>query len=71
MRAPRKPSALKAGAMRVPAAKSADEASGSASGPAPRRQAGRPRVVKSKPDQPANDAKVVELDKYRKKYRKK
>jgi len=34
---------------------------------ASRRQPVRPKLVKSKPDQPANDAKVVELDKFRKK----
>jgi hypothetical protein len=34
---------------------------------APRRQPSGPKLVRSKPDQPANDAKVVELDKFRKK----
>jgi hypothetical protein len=40
---------------------------GEPGGAAPRRQPGGPKLVRSKPDQPANDAKVVELDKFRKK----
>ncbi len=40
---------------------------GEPGGATPRRQPGGPKLVRSKPDQPANDAKVVELDKFRKK----
>jgi hypothetical protein len=67
VRSPRKPGALKSDATNAVAARSAGEASGPAGAQTSRRQAARPRLVKSKPDQPANDAKVVELDKFRKK----
>jgi hypothetical protein len=67
MRGPRKPAALQDDATEDPARGSTEEASGPVGGQASRRQAGRPRLVKSKPDAPANDTKVVELDKFRKK----
>jgi uncharacterized protein len=44
-----------------------DEASDPAAGQAPRRQGARPKLVTSKPGEAANDANVVELDKFRKK----
>jgi hypothetical protein len=67
LRGPRKPAALVADATDQPATGSPDEMPGSIGGPSGRRQAARPKLVKSKPDTPANDAKVVELDKFRKK----
>jgi hypothetical protein len=50
-----------------PAAASTADGSGDAAGaPTPRRQAGRPKLVRATPDEAANDAKVVQLDKFRK-----
>jgi hypothetical protein len=50
-----------------PAAASTGEGGGDAAGAsAPRRQAGRPKLVRATPDEAANDAKVVQLDKFRK-----
>jgi len=67
VRGPRKPRALKGDLTSEVAVKSTPEAAGPAGGPISRRQAAGPKLVRSKPDQPANDAKVVELDKFRKK----
>jgi uncharacterized protein len=67
MRGPRKPGTLANDTAGAPATGSTDEASGPVGGQPPRRSAARPRLVKSKPDEPANDAKVVDLDKFRKK----
>jgi hypothetical protein len=62
-RSPRKPAAVEADA----AGKSpTDEVSGPVAGQTARRAA-RPKLVKSKPGAAANDSKVVELDKFRKK----
>ncbi|HWE18106.1 MAG TPA: ClpXP protease specificity-enhancing factor SspB [Hyphomicrobiaceae bacterium] len=61
-RAARKPRAA-----RIEAAGALPDSMGEPGGAAPRRQPGGPKLVRSKPDQPANDAKVVELDKFRKK----
>ncbi len=66
VRGPRKPAPLQNDAPGAPAEASADEATGPAAGPA-RWQGARPKLVKSKPEEPANDANVVELDKFRKK----
>jgi hypothetical protein len=52
---------------RSEAAGALPDSMGEPGGAAPRRQPGGPKLVRSKPDQPANDAKVVELDKFRKK----
>ena len=65
VRSPRKPRAAKGEAGGEPSAKplAGTEASGSSKG-------ARPKVVTTKPDQPeapANDTKVVQLDKFRKK----
>jgi hypothetical protein len=50
-----------------PAAASTADSSGDAAGASPqRRQAGRPKLVRATPDEAANDAKVVQLDKFRK-----
>jgi hypothetical protein len=62
----RKPRAAKTDAAREAGPRSLVEA-GAAGAPVQRRQAARPKVVRSKPDQPANDANVIELDKFRKK----
>jgi hypothetical protein len=67
VRSPRKPAALQGDASGEPAARPTDEASGPIGGQAARRQAARPKLVKSKPDAAANDSKVVDLDKFRKK----
>jgi uncharacterized protein len=67
MRGPRKSGTSANGTAGTPATGSADEASGPIGGQPPRRSAARPKLVKSKPDEPANDAKVVDLDKFRKK----
>jgi uncharacterized protein len=61
-RAARKPRAA-----RTEAGGALPDSMGEPGGAAPRRQPGGPKLVRSKPDQPANDAKVVELDKFRKK----
>ena len=66
MRGSRKSRTLPNGTADTPATASGDEASGQVGGQ-PRRPAARPKLVKSKPDEPANDAKVVDLDKFRKK----
>jgi hypothetical protein len=50
----------------MPAASTADGAAEAGSGSAQRRQSGRPKLVRARPDEPANDAKVVQLDKFRK-----
>jgi hypothetical protein len=67
VRGPRKPGTFQNGTADAPATGTAGEASGRAGGQPPRRPAARPKLVKSKPDEPANDAKVVDLDKFRKK----
>ena len=61
-RAARKPRAA-----RTEAAGALPDGMGEPGGAMPRRQPGGPKLVRSKPDQPANDAKVVDLDKFRKK----
>jgi len=66
VRSPRKPRAPKSDVAKEVGAKPG-EAAGPASGPMQRRQPARPKLVRSKPDQPANDANVIELDKFRKK----
>jgi hypothetical protein len=68
VRAPRKPRAAQSEAARQkPAASAADgnvaEPTGAALSRSP---AGRPMLVQPKPDEPANDSKVVQLDKFRK-----
>ena len=68
VRTPRKPRAPKGDLAKEVMAKSTREvAAGPAGGQMPRRQPTRPKLVRSKPDQPANDANVIELDKFRKK----
>ncbi len=64
---PRKTVPLSDGAAVEPAAPSTDAASDPAAGQPPRRQGARPKLVTSKPGEAANDANVVELDKFRKK----
>jgi hypothetical protein len=54
-------------AAREPAASPLADASDAAAGQPPRRRGGRPKLVASKSGEPANDANVVELDKFRKK----
>jgi hypothetical protein len=50
-----------------PTVASAADAGGEAAGTAAqRRQTGRPKLVRATPDEAANDAKVVQLDKFRK-----
>ena len=66
-RGPRKPGTLPNGTADTPATGSADGASGQVGGQPSRRPPARPRLVKSKPNEPANDANVVDLDKFRKK----
>jgi len=66
VRGPRKTVPLSNDATEAPAAPSIEEAS-DAAGQAPRRQRARPKLVTSKSGEPANDANVVELDKFRKK----
>ena len=68
VRAPRKPRAAQSEPPRhMPAASAADgnvaEPTGAALSRSP---AGRPMLVQPKPDEPANDSKVVQLDKFRK-----
>jgi hypothetical protein len=68
VRAPRKPRAAQGEpAKQSPAASAADgnvaEPTGAAMSRSP---AGRPVLVQPKPDEPANDSKVVQLDKFRK-----
>jgi len=65
-RSPRKPAALQRDAAGDPPARPTDVAPGPVGGQTARRAA-RPKLVKSKPDAAANDSKVVELDKFRKK----
>jgi hypothetical protein len=67
VRSPRKPAALLGDVRGEPVPKRADEASGPVGGRASRQPAARPKLVKSKPEAPANDSKIVELDKFRKK----
>jgi hypothetical protein len=64
MRGSRKSGGQQNGMADALAPRSADEASG---GQPPRRPTTRPKLVKSKPDEPANDPKVVDLDRFRKK----
>jgi hypothetical protein len=52
---------------KMPAASMGDGAAEPVGESVARRQPGRPKLVRSTPEQPANDAKVVELDKFRKK----
>jgi hypothetical protein len=68
VRAPRKPRAAQSeSARQMPVAPAADgnvaEPTGAALSRSP---AGRPMLVQPKPDEPANDSKVVQLDKFRK-----
>jgi hypothetical protein len=67
VRGTRKPAALQNDAPDRSATRSPEEASGPTGGQSPRRQTARPKLVKPRTDTPANDAKVVELDKFRKK----
>lgn len=64
VRGHRKSRAVKGDVAPEAGVKSAADASGAGGGPMPRRQVGRPKLVT--PDEPANDSKVVELDKFRK-----
>jgi hypothetical protein len=67
VRAPRKPRAQGEPARQMPGPSAADgnvaEPAGAALSRSP---AGRPMLVQPKPDEPANDSKVVQLDKFRK-----
>jgi hypothetical protein len=70
-RTPRKPRSAQRDSARqmpaeLPAAPAADGAAEPAGAALSRSPAGRPMLVQPKPDEPANDAKVVQLDKFRK-----
>jgi hypothetical protein len=65
VRGPRKSAASKGDPSNDAGAKAPAEVSGPPS--ASRRQATRPKLVKPKPDEPANDANVIHIDQFRKK----
>jgi hypothetical protein len=67
VRAPREPVPLSDDRTAEPAPPPPDEAADPAAGKPPPRQGARPKLVTTKPDEPAGDANVVELDKFRKK----
>jgi hypothetical protein len=66
VREPRQPRAAREEARGERSASSEGEGAADVAGGGVRRQPARPKLVKSKPDEPANDAKVVHLDKFRK-----
>jgi hypothetical protein len=66
VREPRKPRIAREEGRGELSASSEGEGSADMIGAGMRRQPPRPKLVKSKPDEPANDAKVVHLDKFRK-----
>jgi hypothetical protein len=66
VREPRKPRAAREEGRGELPASSEGEGATDLTGGGMRRQPARPKLVKSKPDEPANDAKVVHLDKFRK-----
>jgi hypothetical protein len=66
VREPRKPRATREQGGGELSASFEGEGGADMSGGGMRRQSARPKLVKSKPDEPANDAKVVHLDKFRK-----
>ena len=66
VREPRKPRTAREDGRGERSASSEGEGATDMTGGGMRRQPARPKLVKSKPDEPANDAKVVHLDKFRK-----